>query len=383
MSSHLPSSSARIAALLVATAIAALFTAPRATAAGFGYGDPRSRPLKDPVDVLAKPEGFLLLESGRSGIVSRVDPADGTFATVAGGGSGDRLSDEPKPAASVRIVYPYDIAAESAMTCSSRSPDTARSRRVSGGSIRTRLRGWGHSAERPRRDARRGLPHRRLSRLPDHPGRRPTASTTRAAGTGDFGARARWLTPAWLHDDVPEPGDRLDGRRRLRLRRVRGDYSAVRQVAPDGTVTTLAGGAGFGHTGDDGPATDAQARRDSRPRRHSRRQRARRSGQQGPRDRAGRRDRSTVAGTGGRLYDDDGVPAVRANLGDLEAVSATPDGGFLADRRGPGAEGRQRRRSSKRSPGMPAPKRLRRSSATTGSREVAVTTTSGAQGSTT
>ena len=155
----------------------------------------------------------------------------------------------------------------------------------------------------------------------------PDGSTSLAAGTGEFG-----LSP----DGSQQPGSPImysrggivsTGGGGYVYSEYAGDYRAIRRVAPDGTVTTLAGGFGTETSGDGGPATEATfayindiavdadgnilVATDGLVRKIVP------GGQI-----------TTVAGTGETLYDDDDVPALEANLAPT-SVSPTPDGGFL------------------------------------------------------
>src|SRR6185295_9370794 len=103
----------------------------------------------------------------------------------------------------------------------------------------------------------------------------------------------------------------------------------VRRVAPDGTISTVAGTGAFGYNGDNQPATQAQLNFPSGVA-------ARPDGSFLIADNDNHRIRqvsaggeiTTVAGTGGPAFGGDGGPATSAQINDPSDVSLTPDGGF-------------------------------------------------------
>lgn len=149
---------------------------------------------------------------------------------------------------------------------------------------------------------------------------------SKIAGTGEFGQ-----TP----DGEPAAGNPLlyvldvaalpDGG--IVFSEYAADYEAIREVRPDGTLETLAGGLRQGFAGDGGPATDATLGRvddlavaDDGSILIADGDRVRRIGTDGIID--------TVAGTGKTAYNGDGIPATEANL-DPGSMAAGPGGSFL------------------------------------------------------
>ena len=154
----------------------------------------------------------------------------------------------------------------------------------------------------------------------------PGGDLSTIAGTGEFG-----ITP----DGEPAAGNPIgspldvarlpDGD--VVFSEYAGDYPAIREIRPDGTLETLAGGPGLGFGGDGGPAVDATLGlvydlaveadggiliADDH--------RVRRIGTDGIIE--------TVAGTGETRYNGDRIAATEANLFP-PSLSATNDGGFL------------------------------------------------------
>ena len=105
--------------------------------------------------------------------------------------------------------------------------------------------------------------------------------------------------------------------------------NTVRRVAPDGTISTIAGTGATGYSGDDGPATEAQLYLA-----HGVAQLP--DGSVLLADAGNNRIRriadgiiTTVAGTGARGFSGDGGPAVAARIDNPRGVTALQDGGFL------------------------------------------------------
>ena len=177
---------------------------------------------------------------------------------------------------------PSDVAVARTARSTSPTPATRASAASTPDGMITHLRGRRRPRRRSATAARRPRPRcaaRAASRSP------PTARSTSPTPGRD---RVRRITPDGRIATAAgggTPGDRLgDGgpRRRRRARppdRRRGRrrtgalyiadalHHRVREVAPTGTIETLAGNGGAGSSGDGGPATDAADRRAARRRR--------------------------------------------------------------------------------------------------------------------
>src|SRR5215468_2640664 len=239
--------------------------------------------LNEPLGVAVMPDGGYLIADAGNDRVRRVF-ADGTSRTVAGTGLyGD--SGDGGPATAAQIKDPLGVAA---------MPD--------GGFL---IADGG--AGRVRRV------------LPDG-----TITTVAGNGTRGYSGDGGPATAAEIFDPngvavLPDGGFLIAD----------GDY-VVRRVFPDGTITTVAGNATPGFSGDGGPATAARLNvvysvavtadggfliADSGNRR------VRRVSPTGI--------ITTVAGTGVQGSAGDGGAATAAQLNDPDGIASTPDGGFL------------------------------------------------------
>ncbi|HEX6652498.1 MAG TPA: hypothetical protein VF072_07130 [Thermoleophilaceae bacterium] len=236
-----------------------------------GDGGPAtSARLSWPLDVEPTADGgFLIADLGNMRI-RRVSPA-GIITTVAGNGQGGTNGDGG-PATSARLTSPTGVAVTADGGFLIADAGAHRVRRVSPGGTITRVAGTGTAGSAgdgwPAFMAQLNTPVG-VAALPDggflvaeyegHRVRRvsPTGVITRVAGTGSagFSGDGGQATAARLNKPVgvsttPDGGfligDSLNGR--------------VRRVAPDGTISTVAGTAVHGYAGDGGPANMAQLR---------------------------------------------------------------------------------------------------------------------------
>jgi hypothetical protein len=155
---------------------------------------------------------------------------------------------------------------------------------------------------------------------------RPDGTVTTVAGTG---------TPGFSGDHGPAAAAALSGPTDVAglpdggFLIVDNGNARVRRVAPDGTITTVAGTGTTGDSGDGGPATSADiVTRRVTPQPdggfllvETTRHRIRRVGPDGI--------ITTVAGTGSNGFSGDGGPATAARINNPADVAVTPDGGFL------------------------------------------------------
>jgi Ca2+-binding RTX toxin-like protein len=320
------STSTLIAALAAPLASARLpGVAAAAGGPGFGYDDARSHTFHNPSRAAATEDGgFLLSEIHGHGPVYRYDPDSHHLALVAGGGAGE-VSDRPKPATGVSLFGPTDLAPTSdGGFLVSVSADGYVARVAPNGTITKAVEQGdpGFLATLENGDFLYsdylGFKIRRTT---------PSGETSTAAGAADFG-----ISP----DGSAEPGSPIGyplgvagtGDGGYVFSEFAGGYSAIRRVSPQGELTTLAGGQPDRTRGDGGPAVDARlgvavdVAVDA-------------DGNvlfiDGARIREIFTDGTidTVAGTGHREYDDDGIAGTDANLAGPQSITVTPDGGFL------------------------------------------------------
>ena len=319
-------------AALVTLAFGGASASADAASAGFGYDDPRSEQISRPADLIAAGSDGVLVSS-YNGPVRKYLP--GRRSIVVAGGGERRVGSKPIPATDASIFSAGDMS------------------RSFGGGFLIAIAG-GTSVEEVRHGSIRrvvkdfGGPTG-LAALPDGGAvvssqfryeivrSTPGGDLSTIAGTGQFG-----ITP----DGEPAAGNPIgspldvarlsDGD--VVFSEYAGDYQAIREIRPDGTLETLAGGPGLGFGGDGGPAVDATLGlvydlaveadggiliADDH--------RVRRIGTDGIIE--------TVAGTGETRYNGDRIAATDANLFP-SSLSATNDGGFLI---GDFANGRIRR----------------------------------------
>jgi len=325
----------------------------RAASPGFGYHDPRSFQIHSPSDVAATEDGGALLStySGR-GPIRKFVPGKRP-KVIAGGGTAD-VGIDPAPATSVSLFGSDELSA------------------IPGGGFLDSEEVQGAVVEIKGGNARRLTPSLRETgaiAAEDGDGfliaggapnsgfwiKEVDADGTihHVAGNGEWGVAADGQPAAdssllYILDVAALP----DGG--IVFSEWAADYAAIREVKPDGTLTTLAGGERQGFGGDGGPAVDATFREPFEiavatdggilvadgPR-------VRRIGTDGIIE--------TVAGTGKVPYNGDGIPATEANIS-ATSLAAGPNGSFLI---GDFANGRIRRVSAEGTirtiAGMPAP----------------------------
>jgi hypothetical protein len=253
-------------------------------AEGPGDGGPATMAEVDPYDVAPLPDCGYLIADGYAARVRRVLP-DGTITTVAGTGR-PGFGGDGGPAPAAALDYPRGIAAY---------PD---------GSFLV--------ADEYNRRVRRVAPDGTITTVAGN-------GTPGFSGDGGPATRAELGLPvavAVLRDGSFVIADALNER--------------VRRVAPDGTISTVAGIGSPGSSGDGGPATLAQIG-------YPVGVAATRDGGFLITDQYGEQVRrvapdgtiSTVAGTGRRGASGDGGPATRARLDYPRGVAEAPDGGVL------------------------------------------------------
>lgn len=312
--------------LLTVLACLQLVAATTASAsAGFGYDDPRSAQLEQPAGLLPTGgDGFLL--GSYSGPVRSFEP--GRSPTVAVGDGKRRLTTDPRP---VHEVLLYGSGALDALP--------------GGGFL---IAGSSSVAEVTGNSIRRIEPEKLArfigtsDRIATRPGGGYVLSTHYGEQIyeideeGDATAIAGTDHPAYTPDGSLAAGSPISFATDVAIAPDGGILfselgptgPSVREIKPDGTLTTVAGGnIGDGDSGDGGPATEATftwihaiAVEDDGSILVGDDTRVRRVGTDGI--------IRTVAGTDQFAYNDDGIDATTANLSAYQ-LATTDDGGFL------------------------------------------------------
>jgi hypothetical protein len=295
---HFLAAVAALAALALGASAAAAATHNITTVAGNGIagytgdGGPASQAeLGGPIGVTALTDGGYLIVTQGPPLLRRVH-TDGTITTVAGDGGAAGYTGDGGPATSAKMNGPNGAA----MT-------------ADGGYLIT---------DSNNNAVRRVAPDGTMSSVVSAPPVGGGAAPAGFAGDGGPATAAELAFPAGI---VVQP----DGGYLI----ADNDNNRIRRVAPDGTISTVAGGGGAG-LGDGGPATAATL--------------------SGPGGLALTADGgyliteidanrvrkvsaggtiTTVAGTGSAGSTGDGGPATAATLNGPSGVAAEPDGGFL------------------------------------------------------
>jgi hypothetical protein len=355
-------------ALLAIVTVALVTNAEARAGTGFGYDDPRSQQLHDVNSVAALGGDRFLFNADRiPARIYRSRPGE-PLELVAGGGE-NRIGENPikaRGAFLINVGYIEPMAGGGFLVL---DPPRYAVDRVEHGKI-ARVAGngeYGSSGDGgPATSARLQQPIG-MSLAPDGSYLLTGPSSFRirevsatgiistVAGTGQFG-----VTP----DGQPALGNPIGDPFDVAYTPDGGfvfselSTSAIKEVEPDGTIATVAGGFDPGFSGDGGPAVDAELERpwgvdvaDDGSIVFIDGNRIRRIDASGIIE--------TVAGTGDATYNDDDIPAIQANI-TPRAISITDDGGFLiAD-----LDGRIRKVSREGTistvAGMPAPDVCRR-----------------------
>jgi uncharacterized protein (TIGR03437 family) len=241
-----------------------------------------------PSGVAVSATGAVLIADQQNSRIRRISPG-GTITTVAGNGD-TSYSGDGGAAVNAQLSGPVGVLVDSSGDLLFADTDNARIRKVSSGGIITTVAGNGSFG---------------------------------SAGDGGPAASAQLTTPT---------GIALDGAGNLYI----ADYSAfrVRKIAPNGTITTVAGNGTRGYSGDGGLATSAEL---NNPYNVA----VDRSGNLYIADTANNRIRmvsptgtiTTVAGTGIAGYFGDGGPAVGAELNNPYDVVVDAAGNlYISDR---------------------------------------------------
>jgi hypothetical protein len=252
--------------------------------AGFGgdRGPATSALLNGVSGAIQTPDGGYLIADPNNNAIRRVAP-DGTISTVAGQPPGSGFGGDGGPATSAQLAFPFDVALMPDGSFLIADKDNARVRRVAtDGTISTVAGGGG------------------------------------ALGDGGAATAAQLQEPSGVAA-TPDGGFLIADAAHNRIRKVLG-----------GTINTVAGNGTAGSTGDGGPATSAELSRPVRVAMQA-------DGGYLIAEQNGNRVRrvapdgtiSTIAGTGTAGFSGDGGPATVAQIGRAFGVSVLPSGDIL------------------------------------------------------
>jgi hypothetical protein len=238
------------------------------TAGYSGDGRPATAASLDGVSqAIPAPDGGYLIADPNNNVVRRVAP-DGTISTVAGKQSlGAGFGGDGGPATSAQLSFPFDVAFMPDGSFLIADKDTARVRRVGTDGIISTVAGGGASLG----DGGAAT----SAALQEPSGVTPTAdggfliadaahNRIRKVLGGTITTVAGNGTAASTGDGGPATAAALNRPVRTALEADGGYLIAeqngnrVRRVAPDGTISTIAGTGTAGFSGDGGPATQAQ-----------------------------------------------------------------------------------------------------------------------------
>jgi Ca2+-binding RTX toxin-like protein len=320
----------------LATAVAAALIAPGDAqgAESFGYGDPRSAQI-EPLDVSALDGGGFLSADFNDARGEILRYEDGRLRAIAGGGKRDPGL-EPQPASELRLFALQTVAATADGWLGTLAGSEQVIGSDSGNRVRVVAGiGTGPGGTRddgvPATQARLSLTSA-LDPLPG--GGFLLGETDRIREVGPDGRIRTLVGPGTLDGEgVPARDARVASAYGVLALPGGGllytDRNRVREVSAAGIVTTIAGTGEPGFSGDGGPATAARL---DTPLDLTRltdgsilvsdfeNHRIRRIAPDGT--------ISTVAGTGSTVYNGDGIPATAAAI-DAFRIAATADGGFL------------------------------------------------------
>jgi hypothetical protein len=254
------------------------------TAGYSGDGGPATAASLDGVSqAIPAPGGGYLIADPNNNVIRRVAP-DGTISTVAGKQSlGAGFGGDGGPATSAQLSFPFDVAFMPDGSFLIADKDTARVRRVGTDGIISTVAGGGASL-----------------------------------GDGGAATSAQLQEPSGVMP-TPDGGFLIADAAHNRIRKVLG-----------GTITTVAGNGTAASTGDGGPATAAELNRPVRTALEA-------DGGYLIAEQNGNRVRrvapdgtiSTIAGTGTAGFSGDGGPAIQAQIGRAFGVAVLPSGDIL------------------------------------------------------